>query len=122
MGLKLLAAFVFTIVVNTASAVPVVPNASLIKGMVLESEAISSTVLGMQSEKTICKLTIQIESSDDVGEMRNFLKGKEGKDMVFYTKEPLPSQMVKKRINARVSYRGDEREGLWWAHEIEILD
>ena len=110
------------VAVSTASAVPVIPNASSIKGIVLECEAISSTLLGMQPKQTIYRLTIQIESSEDVGEMRNFLKGTEEKEMVFYTKKPLPSEIIKKTVKARVSYRGDERGGQWWVQEIQILD
>jgi hypothetical protein len=122
MRLKLFAALVSIAVVSTVSAVPVIPNAALIKGVVLESEGISSNLLGIQPEQTIYRLLIHVVCSKDVGEMRNFLKGEEGKDIVFYTKKPLPSDIVKKRIKARVSFRGDERGGRWWAQEIQILD
>ncbi len=120
MKLKLFATLAFFAAFSTASAVPVIPNAALIKGIVLGCESISSTLLGMQPEQTIYKVTIQIESSEDVNEMRNFLKGKEGTDMVFHTKKPLPSGILRKEIKARVSYRGDERKGLWWILEMEI--
>jgi hypothetical protein len=122
MRLRLFTILAFIVLVSTANAVPVMPNASLIKGIILGCEAISSTLLGMQPEQTIYRLTIQIESSEDVGELRNFLKGKEGKDMAFYTKKPLPSDIAEKRIKARVSFRGDERGGLWWIHAMEILN
>jgi len=122
MRLKLFAALAFIVVVSTVSAVPVMPNAALIKGIVLESEGISSNLLGIQPEQTIYRLLIHVISSEDVCEMANFVKGKEGENMVFYTKEPLPSGIVKKGIKARVSYRGDERGGLWWMHEMEILN
>ena len=121
MRLKLFAALASIVIVSTVSAVPVMPNAALIKGIVLESEGISSNLLGIQPEQTIYRLLIHVISSEDVCEMANFVKGKEGKDMAFYTKEPLPSDIVKKGIKAKVSYRGDERVGLWWIHEMEIL-
>ena len=122
MRLRLFVALVLIVVVRTVSAVPVMPNVALIKGIVLESEAISSDLLGIQPEQTINKLMIDVESSEDVGQIPNLLKGKQGKDITFYTKEPLPSDIVKKRIKAKVSYRGDERGGLWWIHDIEILN
>jgi len=113
----------FILVVSTVRAVPVVPNASLIKGIAIECEAVSSTLLGMQPEQTIYRLTIQIESTEDVSEMPNLLnKSTEGKEMVFYTKEPLSPDVLKKRIKARALYRGDERGGRWWVQEIRILD
>ena len=122
MVLKLFAALAFVVVVSTVNAVPVIPNAALIRGIVLESEAISSNLLGMKPEQKIYRLLIHVISSEDVGKMANFVKGEEGKDMVFYTKDPLLSGIVKKGIKARVSYRGDERGGLWWIHEMEILN
>jgi len=122
MRLKLLTALAFILVASTVRAVPVAPNASLIKGIAMECEAISSTLLGMQPEQTIYRLTIQIESTEDVSEMVNLLdKGTEGKEMVFYTKETLPPDILKKRIKARVMYQGDERGGRWWIQEIRIL-
>jgi len=122
MRLKLFAALASIVIVSAVSAVPVMPNAALIKGIVLESEGISSNLLGIQPEQTIYRLLIHLVCSKDISEMRNFLKGTEGKNMVFYTKEPLPSGIVKKGIKARVSFRGDERGGLWWILEMEILN
>jgi len=122
MRMKLFAVLASIVVARIVSAVPVIPNVALIKGIVLECEAMSSTQLGMQPEQTIYRLTVQIESSEDVGQMPNLLKEKQGKEITFYTKKSLPSDILKKRIKARVSFRGDERGGLWWVHEIEILD
>lgn len=119
---KLFAVLVSIAIARTISAVPVIPNVALIKGIVLESKEISSTLLDIQPEQTMYKLTIQIESSEDVGEMPNFLKGEQGKDIDFYTKKPLPLDILRKRIRAKVSYRGDERGGRWWVDKIEILD
>ena len=122
MRLKLFTVLASIVVVRIVSAVPVIPNVALIKGIVLECEAMSSNQLGMQPEQTIYRLTVQIESSEDVGKMHNLLKEKQGKNIAFYTKKPLPSDIQKKRIKARVSFKGDERSGRWWLHEIEILD
>jgi hypothetical protein len=122
MRLKLFTVLVSIVVAGIVGAVPVIPNVALIKGMVLKSERMSSTQLGMQPEQTIYRLTVRIESSEDVGEMPNLLKGIQGKDIDFYTKKSLPSDIQKKRIKARVSFKGDERGGRWWLHEVEILD
>ena len=122
MRLKLFAVLASIVVVRIVSAVPVIPNVALIKGIVLECEAMSSNQLGMQPEQTIYRLTVQIESSEDVGKMPNLLKKKQGKEIAFYTKKPLPSDILRKRIKAKVSFAGDERGGRWWVHEIEILD
>jgi hypothetical protein len=122
MKLKLFAVLASIVVARIVSAVPVIPNVALIKGIVLEYEVMSSTQLGMQPEQSIYRLTVQIESSEDVGQMPNLLKEKQVKDIAFYTKKPLPLDILRKRIKAKVSYRGDERGGQWWVHEIEILD
>ena len=119
---KLFAVVVSIALARIVSAVPVIPNVALIKGIVLESREISSTLLDIQPEQTMYRLTIQIESSEEVGEMPNLLKGEQGKDIAFYTKKPLPLDILRKRIRAKVSYRGDERGGRWWVDKIEILD
>ncbi len=122
MGLRFFATLAFFIAVGTVNAASVMPNAALIQGTISESEEISSSLLGIQPEQTVYKVLIHVVCSKDVDNMQNFLKGKEGEDMVFYSKRPLPSDIAKKRVKARVSYRGDERGGLWWILEMEILN
>lgn len=110
------------IAAGNVTAVTVIPNSSLITGVVLEYGIVSSRLLGMQPDQTLYKLTIHLESSEDIVGMPNLLRGKEGEDITFYTKEKLSSDIFGKKVRAEVSYRGDERGGRWWVRSIKILE
>jgi hypothetical protein len=100
----------------------VIPNDALITGVILEYGIVSSRLLGIQPDQTLYKLTIHLESSEDIVGMPNLLKGKEGEDITFYTKEKLSSDIFGKKVKAEVSYRGDEHGGRWWTKSIKILE
>lgn len=100
----------------------VIPNGALITGVILEYGIVSSRLLGIQPDQTLYKLTIHLESSEDIVGMPNLLRGKEGEDITFYTKERLSSDIFGKKVRAEVSYRGDERGGRWWMKGIKILE
>ncbi|MBT9169064.1 MAG: hypothetical protein DDT19_02416 [Syntrophomonadaceae bacterium] len=101
--------------------VPVVPNKAVLEGTVKESCISSAGILGISPEQVIYKLTISVESTKDVGDFPNFLKGKEGQNQTFYTKEKPSSELFGKRIRAQAEYIGDERKGRFWIKSIEIL-
>lgn len=107
---------------GNVTAVTVIPNCNMITGVVLEYGIVSSRLLGIKPDQTFYKLTIHLESSEDIVGMPNLLKGKEGDDITFYTKERLSSDIFGKKVRAEVSYRGDERGGRWWIRRIEILE
>lgn len=109
-------------VVGRVTGGPVIPNGALITGVILEYRIVSSRLLGIQPDQTLYKLTIHLESSEDIAGMPNLLKGKEGEDITFYTKEKFPSDIFGKKVKAEVSYRGDEHGGRWWTRSIKILE
>lgn len=100
----------------------VIPNGALITGVISEYGMVSSRLLGIQPDQTLYKLTIHLESSEDIVGMPNLLRGKEGEDITFYTKEKLSSDIFNKKVRAEVLYRGDERGGRWWVRSINILE
>jgi hypothetical protein len=100
----------------------VIPNGTLITGVILEYGIVSSRLLGIQPDQTIYKVTIRLESSEDIDGLPNLLRGKEGEDITFYTKEKLSSDIFNKKVRAEVLYRGDERGGRWWVRSINILE
>lgn len=104
------------------SAAPVVPNTAVITGVVFEYGIVSARLLGIQPEQTIYKITIHLESSEDVPGTPNLLKGKKGQDITFLTKEQLSSDIFGKKIRAEVSYVGDERGGRWWLRTAKVLE
>ncbi|MBI5057602.1 MAG: hypothetical protein HZB61_13390 [Nitrospirae bacterium] len=105
-----------------SSAVPVIPNKAALVGTVREYSIGSSSLYGMSPEQTIYKLTISVEASEDIEDFTNFLKGKEGQTLTFFTKVNPSPEVYGKRIKAHVYYSGDERGGKFWIHKnIEVL-
>jgi len=117
-----ISSIIFLLFAVSVTAVTVVPNSALITGVILEYGIVSSRLLGIQPDQMLYKLTIHIESSEDIVGMANLLKGKEGEDISFYTKEKLSFDIFDKRVRAEVTYRGDERGGRWWLRSIKILE
>lgn len=113
---------------------PVMPNETIITGIVSGFEKGSPYP---QNEETrqpeYNKITVLIESSEDVDGEENILTKKKGEHITFYTKEPLLpgvpgvpglkdiKDMKGKRIKVHISYRGDEHGGLWWGYNLKIL-
>jgi hypothetical protein len=113
---------IFSLLPGNVAAVTVVPNSALMTGVISEYGIVSSRLLGMEPDQTLYKLTICLESSEDIVGMPNLLKGKEGEDITLYTKEKLSPDIFGKKIRAEVTYRGDERGGRWWLRSIKTLE
>jgi len=115
--------FVFLIsVISISMAVSVIPNKSILIGTVKEYSVGSSSLYGMEPEQTIYRLTILVESSEDIKDFTNFLKGKEGQTLTFFTKINPSVEVYGKKIKANVFYSGDERGGSFWIQKnIEVL-
>ena len=121
-NLALLIMVVFFLFHSIASTVPVTSNAASITGFVSEYGIVSARHLGIQPDQAIYKITIFLESSEDISGMANLLKGKQGQELTLYTKERLSSDIFGKKIKAEVSYLGDERGGLWWIRSIKVFE
>jgi hypothetical protein len=100
--------------------VPVIPNQCRIVGVVLEYAIVSSRLIDIQPDQTLYRVIVHIESSENIGNMSNLIKGKEGQDIPFYTKETLAPGLFGKRIKATAIYKGDERGGIFWISNVEI--
>jgi hypothetical protein len=103
-------------------SVPVVPNESIVTGIVKEYAILSSGLIGVRPEQVLYSLTVLVESSEAVGAGPDFLADKKGGSVRFYTKEELSPGLFGKRIKARARYAGDERGGRFWIKEIEIQE
>ncbi len=105
-----------------AIAAPVIPNKAALKGTVIEYCLISSGLEGISPEQILSKLVIYMEEVEDVKDYPNFLRGKEGQSITFYSKKKQPSELYGKRIKALVEYKGDERGSRFWIKHIEIIN
>ncbi len=103
-----------------ANAVSVIPNETVLKGTVMEYCLTTSALEGIKPEQVITKLVISIEEIVPVIGYSNFLEGKEGQPVKFYSKEKQPSDLLGRTIKARVEFLGDEKGGMFWIKNIEI--
>lgn len=104
-----------------ANSVPVIPNKAVLRGTVMEYCVTSSSLSGISPEQVLYKLVISVDEVTDVEGYPNFLKGKEGQSVTFYSKEKQTSELFGKKVKALVEYKGDERGGLFWIKHIEII-
>lgn len=103
------------------NSVPVVPNEAIVIGTVCEYSIVSSRLLKIQPEQIIYRLTIIVDSSEDVEGMPNLVKGKEGQDITIHSKEKLPSDLFGKKVRVRVKLMGDEKGRLLWINNIDVI-
>jgi hypothetical protein len=105
-----------------AHAVPAVPNEAVARGTVVESGVSSPTGPSAPGrDLALYKIVMKVDAVEDRGDAPNFLKGKEGRVMTFWSMgRPAPG-LVGKKVKAIVEYRGDERGGKFWIRKIEII-
>jgi len=113
--------FLFILVASCAS-VPVIPNESIVEGIVSEYAVLSARLAGGPAEQVFYRLTITVESSEKKGRGPDFLRNRTGRDVQFYSKDRLSPDLFGRKVRARVRYRGDERGGRFWILEIETLE
>jgi len=99
---------------------PVLPNQTLITGIVLEYSIVHARTLGIEPDMPIYRLIIKIESTGAIAGMPDLLKDSEGKEEIFYSREHISPDVFDKRIRAIASYSGDERVGRWWMLDITM--
>jgi hypothetical protein len=114
--------FVIAMAADKSCAVPVIPNESMAIGVVKEYAMVSSSLINIQPEQTLYRITMHLESSLGLDNGPNFLKDKEGKDVQLYSKDRISPELFGKRLRAKVTYRGDERGGLFWIRSFEVID
>lgn len=103
-------------------AVPVVPNEGIIEGKVVGYCVISSVVLNIKPDSTFYRLAILVTASKSTVGKPNFARDKSGGIIEVYSREKLSGNFFNQNINARIMYRGDEKGGLYWIKNINILN
>jgi hypothetical protein len=116
-----LAVAIFLLFGQASASMPVVPNESLIEGVVSEYAIVSSGLVGIVPEQVLYRLTVSVESSGPVGEMPDLIKDKVGQYIQFYSKEELFPDLFGKRIRAKASYRGARGLGKYWIYAVEVI-
>jgi hypothetical protein len=119
---KIILVLSFTCLASSeAIAVPAVPNEAAAKGTVIEYCISSTGRSDARPGPGLYKIIVKVEAVEDSGDAPNFLKGKEGQEILFWSKARLAPELFGKKIKAIVEYRGDERGGKFWIRTVEII-
>jgi hypothetical protein len=113
---------VLIFMIGSCISVPVMPNESAVEGTVYEYAIVSSRLVNVAPEQTLYRVTIRVESTDTIGGGADFLEGRMGKDVQFYSREKIPPEVFGKRVRAKVTFRGDERGGTFWIRDIQTAE
>lgn len=88
----------------------------------MEGTVIEIASSGNDLPNPIYRLKVRIDKSIDIEGYPNFLKGKDGQDIVFLIKDIEVKGLINKKIRAVVEYRGDEHRGSFWIKSFRILN
>jgi len=102
----------------SGAGAPAAPNASLVTAEVLQLEMVDSTTLKISPPQSLTRLRLRILSIRDVGEELNVLRGQEGRVLEVISKGALDSTLLGRAISGIVTYRADERGGLYWIRDV----
>lgn len=110
-----LATFFVFFAIAPLLAVPALPNESLVTAEVVKQDVVDSTTLKIEPKQALYLWKLRLIKIEAVQKKANFLAGYEGKSIEALSKEaPAVSGLVGKTIKARVSFRGDEKNGRYW--------
>lgn len=112
--------FVLFIFIGSCNSVPVAPNESMVEGVVSEYAVLSSRIVDVKPAMTLYRITVKVGSTGKIGRGPDFLRDKIGQDVQFYSKEKMPADVFEKKVKIKVTFRGDERGGMFWIREIQI--
>ena len=101
-----------------AYSVPVIPNESLVVGEVLELTAVQSSTLNIKPAQILFRVKLRLLSVEDVQNKANFLEAKKGQILEVYSKEKISPELLGKVIRGHISFRGDDRGGLYWIFKV----
>jgi hypothetical protein len=115
--------FLFTLLYCAgAFAVPAVPNEAVMTGTVIEYCITSSGGrTGPLLAQSIYKIFVKVDTGKSRGDAPNFLEGKEGRKIYFWSRNRIDPELFGKKIRAVVEYRGDERGGKFFIKKIEPI-
>ena len=104
-----------------AFAVPAAPNEAMATGTVVEYSISSLPGPGPVPGPGLYKIVVKVDAVEDRGDAPNFLKGREGDEITFWSRNRLDPGLFGKKVKALVEYRGDERGGLFWLKRVKIM-
>ncbi len=105
----------------TAFAVPAVPNEAVAIGTVIECRTSPQGRSGEGPAPGLYQIVVKVEKVKDRDDLPNFLKGKTGQELTFWSFNRPDPGICGKKVKAVVEYRGDERGGRFWLKRLKIM-
>jgi hypothetical protein len=111
----------FMVLTVEARAVSALRNRAIAKGTVVEY-CISSEK-GSHGEKSVplYKIVVKIEAVEAIKGYADFLEGREGEEIEFWSRSKLDPDLFGRKVKAHVEYRGDERGGRFFVQTLETV-
>ena len=103
---------------SPVKGVPVIPNEGIVAAEVVDLTTIDATTVNINPPQVLFRMKLRLLSVQESPPLANFLHAKKGEIIEVYSKDSLSSGLVGKVIKARITFRGDERGGLYWIQKI----
>jgi hypothetical protein len=98
-----------------------VQNESLVTAELLHIESVHSSQLNIAPPQFFTRVLLRLLTVGDTPGTPSFLTGRDRTVLNAYTREQVNADLVGKKIECKLRYRGDERGGLYWMYEIRAL-
>jgi hypothetical protein len=89
-------------------------NRAVLFGTILDVVILPSMQPGFSPAKEWLRLVIQVEATTEVKGYPNYLQGKEGGPLTFFTENRSPLFKPGNKVRALVEYRGDKNSRFFW--------
>jgi hypothetical protein len=106
---------------EAAAGAPSMENEGRITAEILEVESVHSSQLNIAPPQFLTRVRLRLLAGSDTSGAPTPLTGGEGALLEAYTREQVDPNLIGKRIQCTLRYRGDERGGLYWVYEIRSL-
>ena len=106
---------------EAAASAPSIENESRVTAEVLHVESVHSSQLNIAPPQFFTRVRLRLLTVGDTSGTPSFLTGRDGTILDAYTREQVNADLIGKKIECTLRYRGDERGGLYWLYEIRAL-
>jgi hypothetical protein len=106
---------------EAAARAPSMENESRVTAEVLHVESVHSSQLNIAPPQFFTRVRLRLLTVGDTSGTPSFLTGRDGTVLDAYTREQVTADLLEKKIECKIRYRGDERGGMYWLYEIRAL-
>ena len=106
---------------EAAASAPSIENESRVTAEVLQVESVHASQLNIAPPQFFTRVRLRFLTVGDTPGTPSFLTGRDGTVLDAYTREQVNADLIEKKIECTLRYRGDERGGLYWLYGIRAL-